>query len=355
MTSGLLLISAGAGTLLASALGVSLVRRLAHQSGLLDVPNERSLHQRPVPRGGGVAIVFFLATAIMLSPELRMNHGTDTVAGIVGCLLLIATVSFLDDLRPLSISLRLTVQILAAALVIAAMGSPSLTALSSGNSLISGWLAGLTAAVWIVAVTNAYNFMDGIDGLAGIQAAIAGMGWLLVSLMTDVPLTLVGVVIMAASIGFLLHNWSPASIFMGDVGSASLGFIFAVMTVLAASTEMRYAAVGVLLLWPFFFDTSLTLCRRLRRGEHVFTAHRSHLYQRLVISGRSHAVVAMIYGVLASVGVVCAAMIAARLPGSLIWSIIVVATAATALWQVVQNAERVAKSNQRLNREEISR
>jgi UDP-N-acetylmuramyl pentapeptide phosphotransferase/UDP-N-acetylglucosamine-1-phosphate transferase len=149
--------------------------------------------------------------------------------------------------------------------------------------------------------------MDGIDGLAGSQAIVAGMGWALLGSLSNQPLIGgLGILLAASSLGFLRHNWPPARIFMGDVGSAFLGFSFAALPLLAASAETagtaggRWVVIGALLVWPCVFDTAFTLLRRLRNREPIFKAHRSHLYQRLVISGLSHRRVTSIYALLSS-------------------------------------------------------
>ena len=154
---------------------------------------------------------------------------------------------------------------------------------------------------------NAYNFMDGIDGIAGSQAVVAGAGWFILGVLADVPAVAgLGLVLAASSIGFLIHNWHPASIFMGDVASGFLGYMFAILPLMQGGDNSHGATVlpGVLLVWPFLFDTILTFMRRLRNGEDVFAAHRSHLYQRLVISGLSHQTVTLLYAGLASLGLI---------------------------------------------------
>jgi len=160
--------------------------------------------------------------------------------------------------------------------------------------------------VWIVGLTNVYNFMDGIDGIAAVQGVVAGLVWAVagVWLGSDVVL-LFGLVLTGACFGFLLLNWAPAKIFMGDVGSAFLGFTFAVLPLLLIHELPRlgnvaYAGVvpgfAVLVVWSFVGDGFLTLVRRILHGERVWQAHRSHLYQRLVQTGWSHARVSLLYG-----------------------------------------------------------
>ena len=142
-----------------------------------------------------------------------------------------------------------------------------------------------------------------------------------------------------SSLGFLGHNWPPARIFLGDVGSAFLGYTLAVLPVIAALLEPRLALAGVLLVFPFVFDTSFTLLRRWRRGENIFVAHRSHLYQRLVIAGYSHRAVTLLYAGLALVGVVLALAWVLELPGSDWLALGLPGLFCLGLWQLVVRAE----------------
>ena len=211
-----------------------------------------------------------------------------------------------------------------------------------------GWLGVPLAFFWVVGLTNAYNFMDGIDGLAGSQAVIAGVGWAGLGWLRGEPLvSLLGLLVAGSSLGFLLHNWPPARIFMGDVGSAFLGFTFAALSVLAAQQNPRLAVAGILLLWPFIFDTIGTFLRRLRRRENVFAAHRSHLYQRLVIAGYSHRTVTLLYSGLALVGLVLALVWVLALPGADWLALGLPGLLGFGLWQFVVRAETASLALQR--------
>src|SRR5437868_6483485 len=167
--------------------------------------------------------------------------------------------------------------------------------------------------LWIIGLTNAYNFMDGIDGMAGGVALSAGIAWMwLASNMHNVFALWIALAITASSLGFLAHNWSPAKIFMGDVGSTFLGYSFAVLPLMTHTPPAagRAAALlplaALLLVWPFAFDSGTTFFRRLLRGENVFAAHRSHLYQRLVRAGETHRNVSSLYMGLALSGLLLA-------------------------------------------------
>lgn len=274
------------------------VRWYSRRGMLLDIPNERSSHNRPTPRGGGIAIVIVTVMAMGWS-----FGGNPTVLAYIGASLLIAVVSWVDDVRSLSNRVRFGTHLLGAGIVVAMGGSVELITLPLIGTLSLGWLGIPLTLFWLVGMTNIYNFMDGIDGIAGGQAVVAGVGWFGLGMIANQPIVMwLGLVVAAASVGFSIHNWSPAKIFMGDVGSAFLGFTFGWVGIMATHSNPNFALPMILLLWTFLFDGGFTLLRRWRRGENIFTAHRSHLYQRMVIRGKSHAYVSTLYILLAVVG-----------------------------------------------------
>lgn len=269
--------------------------------GILDRPNERSSHARATPRGGGLAIVAVVVVAAVLAVVLH-PESYRRLSAVIFPALTIAIISWFDDVSSVPNRVRFAFHLIAAAGATSVLGPVSEVSLGSFGMLALGPLAWPLTLLWIVGLTNAFNFMDGIDGIAGITSAAAGIA--LAALAAVVAAPAVGGVAAAlacASLGFLAFNWQPARIFMGDVGSAFCGFVVAVLP-LAFPPELVPAAipVAVLAVWPFVFDTAFTIVRRLRRRENVFQAHRSHLYQRLVIAGWSHRAVAAIYGGLAA-------------------------------------------------------
>lgn len=287
------------------------VRRYAVRLGLLDLPNERSSHERPTPRGGGISIVVgtLAATAVFLALIGVPSSGPLNAAA--GAALLVAGVSLLDDRRSLPAPLRLVAHLLAAVLVVRTIAIPVSGQFPLLGHVSVGSAAGVLAVFWMVGLTNVYNFMDGIDGLAGLQGVVAGVAWAALGWQVESQLGFaLGLACAGSSFIFLLFNWAPASIFMGDTGSAFLGFIFSVLPFLTRMTadpatevgQERVFAAGLLALWPFVFDAALTLLARLRRGENMLTPHRRHLYQRLVRSGLDHAEVSQLYGGLALAG-----------------------------------------------------
>jgi UDP-N-acetylmuramyl pentapeptide phosphotransferase/UDP-N-acetylglucosamine-1-phosphate transferase len=321
---------------LVSGLVVPTIGRWARRRGLLDRPNARSSHSTPTPRLGGVGIVAGIVggfVAVQMTGGGSVPDGARLLAGALA----LAGMSLADDLRPLPPLIRLTGQ-LAVAVWLVGMLEPV--------DGVSRWwpggvISGAVALVWVVGLVNAYNFMDGIDGLAGGQALVAGLGWLVVGLLVGDPLVAAGGLVMAAAVvPFLWLNWQPASIFMGDSGSAVLGLCFALLPLLAGRTHPHMLLVGGLLVWPFIFDTAFTFVRRLRRGENVTRAHRTHLYQRLVATGRSHAHVTIVYVGLAALALPPAMAIAADRAAVGLALTAPIALGAAGLWWGVARRER---------------
>jgi UDP-N-acetylmuramyl pentapeptide phosphotransferase/UDP-N-acetylglucosamine-1-phosphate transferase len=257
---------------------------------------------------------------------------------------LIAAISWIDDLWTLPTIVRLAVHAACAGLAILSFGYWHTTSIPLLNQLSLGWIGLPLTFFWIVGLTNAYNFMDGVDGIAGLQAVVVGFGWALLGWVGAQPhLSAMGLLIAGASLGFLVHNWPPARIFMGDVGSAFLGYTFAVLPLMTAHVphaDARLALVGALLLWAFVFDTGFTFVRRALNRENVFSAHRSHLYQRLIISGRSHRYVTLLYGGMAALAVGLGLAWWRRVPGSGVAIVTIIPLLCVLLWIYVMMCER---------------
>lgn len=273
-------------TIIASGLvawfGTLLVERLAPRLGLVKPPNERSSHTRPTPRGGGVAI----AIAVVASGVVLAMLGNTSLWAPIGLTLLIAMLGFSDDLMDLSPALRFPVQGLVFALLIYSAGP--LPPLQLG---IAGWsLDGLLLAIIIGLVgvwwLNLFNFMDGIDGIAATHAILVLAGALLVWQTTNAdawqfPGFWLALCVIAATGGFLLRNWPPARIFMGDAGSNSLALVIFFI----ALETIRMGAIGyatwLILPAAFVADATVALVWRSLRGERPWRAHRRHAYQQL--------------------------------------------------------------------------
>jgi len=331
--------------------GVHWFRSWAEKRRIMDLPNERSSHTRPTPRGGGLVIA---AVTLVLGAVPVVLYGA---AGSIRMFLayaagaaVIVTISWFDDIRSVNRWLRLSVHILGAALAmwgIAFWGSLTLPFLGPVHL---GWMGALVTLVWIVGLTNAYNFMDGIDGIAAGQAVVAGLFWWIIARQYGLPMSSLGLLAAATSLGFLLHNWPPARIFMGDAGSAFLGYTLAALplTGTAIWTPGVGLTLGVLCVWPFVFDTVFTIARRLLRRENVFEAHRSHLYQRLAIVGWSHRAVTLLYLGLAAVGCVIAALWGFTSTGGDLRLPSLVLIPAALLWALVVTQERKYASRVRM-------
>jgi len=321
-------------------IGVAAMRVWMQHLQILDIPNDRSSHSHPIPRGGGLVILVLSAVGIVTAWFFFPAWSLVTLLAYLAGILSIAIVSWLDDLHSLSNRIRFATHSVAALFLIGAGFFLLEVELPFLGLVTLGWLGILPAFVWVVGLTNVYNFMDGIDGLASSQAVVAGVGWLLLGWWGgDAFSAVLGALLATSSLGFLLHNWPPARIFMGDVGSAFLGYSFAALAVVAAQTAPRMAIAGILLVWPFVFDSTFTLLRRWRKGENVFAAHRSHLYQRLVIAGYSHRFVTLLYSFLAIVGVLLALLWVWAVPGA-DWLVLAVpALLSLGLWGFVVRAE----------------
>lgn len=287
--------------ILSSAIIVAAIRRWA-PARLLDEPNARSSHTRPTPRGGGAAIVLTVAGGAVIMQASAAAASPRVFAAFLASALLVAAVSFLDDLRNLPWRVRLATHSAAAVMLIAGSFPIDRIALGPWGTLrLPAIIAAVLSFLWIAGLTNAYNFMDGIDGIAAGQAIVAAAGWFAIA-RTNPLIEWTSLLILGASIGFLIHNAPPARIFMGDVGAAFIGLTFAAFPLVATSERDKLALAAPLLVLPFLVDTIFTFFRRALRGEHLFSAHRSHLYQRLVISGMAHGKVSMIYSGIAALG-----------------------------------------------------
>lgn len=258
------------------------LRRYALQRSLIDVPNARSSHTVPTPRGGGVAIV--IAVAVLLSALAYTGHvGKALVWALLGAGLSVALIGFADDHGHIAARWRLLGHFMAALWALFWMGG--LPAVSIfGITLELGWLGHVLALLFIVWVLNLYNFMDGIDGIASVEAICACLGALLCYAVAQPPQGFIMQgypewVVLASVVGFACWNFPRARIFMGDAGSGFLGIVVALLALDAAWAAPQLLWSWLILLGVFIVDATFTLFRRLLRGEAIFKAHRSHAYQ----------------------------------------------------------------------------
>lgn len=272
-----------------------LMRRYALANAVLDVPNDRSSHETPTPRGGGVGVVLPVVLVLAAIPSAMLGVG----AGMLGAaaILIVAAIGWLDDHRPLGVRSRLVGHVAAGVLVALFAGSATVQPFPVAMPVV---VAGLWWIFWTVSSINVVNFIDGIDGIIGLQAVVFGLFAVAGAEGQTSPSALMGVTLAGAALGFLVLNWSPASIFMGDVGSGSLGVAFVLLGVLTMA-ETNWTVVHAFLpLMPIFADEVLTMCRRVARGESLSEPHRTHVYQLLVQAGFGHSFVAILYGILAT-------------------------------------------------------
>lgn len=254
------------------------LRRYALRFSLLDIPNHRSSHVIPVPRGAGLAIVLsFLIGLAFLNYSGLLAASLTNMFVISG--LLVALFGFLDDLYTVSARNRIVVHFIAAAFALYWLGGmPAVTVF--GWIFSPGIMINVLAAVYLVWLLNLYNFMDGIDGLAGVEALTVCLGGALLYWFAGNFALMILPLILAASVaGFLYWNMPPARIFMGDVGSGFLGIILGVLSIQAAGFQAPFFWSWLILLGVFIVDATLTLLRRVFFREGVFEAHRNHAYQ----------------------------------------------------------------------------
>jgi len=256
------------------------VRRYALNRMILDYPNQRSLHSVPTPRGGGISITLVvLICAVVLWSTGSLSY--QVVLAVVGGGLLVAVVGWLDDNFNVAILWRASCYLLAAVWVCYWTFEDNGV---TGQFTIISYIFWCLILAWM---TNLYNFMDGSDGLAASQAiCTALMGSILLAEQTGLSILLL--VLSAACTGFLIWNWPPAKVFMGDVGSCVIGFVFGTMALVTWTNGTMSPAIWLILLSVFICDSSLTLVKRLFTGEKWYQAHRKHAYQLLVRTGCSH-------------------------------------------------------------------
>lgn len=273
--------------LLTAWVGVAYLSRETAGIRWMDVPNSRSLHGRPTPRTGGLGIltgmvVGWLAAGAFLGIPAWMPW---VLAGLV----LVAVVSILDDWRGLGPGVRMLVHVLGAFCVGLAGLFPTELDLVVSEVALAGWVSASLGVLFLVWMTNLYNFMDGMDGLAG-GMAVFGFGFMAVlgGVSGADSFTAFSLCVAFAAAGFLRFNFPPASIFMGDAGASTLGFLAAVAMLWADRDGIFPLWAGLLVFSPFIMDATATLVLRAISGERLWEAHRRHFYQRLVRAGWSH-------------------------------------------------------------------
>lgn len=280
--------------LVISAIGTGMVRKFLHNRAVMDMPNQRSNHAVPTPRGGGIAMLAAIAASWLLIPFIIPSISRQPDMPLMPYMLAItiglAIISWFDDLKGLHAGLRFSAQALAVAGGMTLLPNLPLADLLPAYVVIPlvfvGWL-------WFV---NLYNFMDGIDGITGIETLSIAIGLWVMTLSTPLEDAALGYIsaIGAAAVGFLLWNWAPAKIFSGDIGSISLGFLLGFFLIWAAGHNLL--APAALLPAYYVCDASITLFKRILSGQKFWQAHSQHAYQKAVRGGYSHAEVSLRLG-----------------------------------------------------------
>ena len=255
---------------------------------ILDLPNTRSLHTRPTPRTGGIAIV----TAILMASAVAAivySDGASRLGWLGAAALLVAVTSYVDDRVQLSALQRIVVHVIAACLVGYGGFVLDMSLLPGDGWLLASALVFPITALYLVWMVNLYNFMDGMDGFAG-GMTLFGFGTLTILgvLAGHGPFAALSLIIAAAAGGFLLFNFPPARIFMGDTGSSTLGLLAGGFSIWGAQEKIFPFWIALLVFSPFIVDSTVTLLRRMLRRETLWEAHRTHYYQRLVQLGWGH-------------------------------------------------------------------
>lgn len=282
---------------LLSYLLTAALRRYALAHSVIDIPIARSSHSVPTPRGGGVAIVVsFLIALPLLGWTQVVPFQTLVAAGGAGAV--IAIIGFMDDHGHIAARWRLLGHFAVSVWVLYWLGGlPELVFF--GLAVTPGWMGAILATFYLVWMLNLYNFMDGIDGIASVQAICACLGMcLLYALSGHTSLVPLPLILAMAVTGFLCWNFPPARIFMGDAGSGFLGVILGVFSIQAAWASSQLLWAWLIILGVFIVDATFTLIRRLIRGDKVYEAHRSHAYQFASRRYGSHLPVTLVVGAL---------------------------------------------------------
>lgn len=303
-------------------------RRIAMALGFVDVPHRRKVHRNPTPLMGGIAI---FAGAIVATLLVYGGRIPNQIAGPMLAGALLAGIGLLDDRRQVSPAVRLLFQFIAFTILIAFGIHVRLP--------VATWLNYALTLFWLVGIINAINLLDNMDGLSAGVCAVASSFMLLIGAMNDQYLVAsLAAALLGACLGFLRHNFSPATIFMGDAGAYFLGFWLAVLGIqLRFPQNVSFVTwmVPVLILWVPIFDTTLVVVSRLRRGVHPFTGGKDHLSHRLVARGMSQReAVLVLYLVSGIFGMLALFITQATILEGYVVGVVILALSAYALWRL---------------------
>ena len=284
---------------------------LLKKTRTIDIPNERSSHSIPTPKGAGLGII-----ATLLIVYYTFFPLTDF--WFIGSIVILAVLSFINDNKQISIIIRLILQMVLTIIILNLWPPLQQTMLLS--NIIPFWLGNIIIILIVIWLINLFNFMDGIDGISGTQCIIIGVG-VGVSIMfsqEEYKLEQLFAGFMAGScLAFLVWNWSPAKVFLGDAGSIPLGFINAILILLLCKNGLWY--VAIIINNYYFFDASITLLRRIRMKQKPWKAHKEHFYQKAIQNGYSHSEVCKIIAIHGIV-LICLSSLASLKPNLIIIS-----------------------------------
>lgn len=298
-------------TALIALMLVLILARYARSSGMLDLPGTRQSHSEPTPTGAGAGMVAALVMGSVLTNSL-VPLAREWMVVVLPAAVLLSALGWLDDRRGVSAAIRLAVQVLV---------SFALLALLPVGLVSLSWWSWLLYGLALVGVMNVYNFMDGSNGMAGFQGLFAGV--LLAGLywQASAPeLAVPALLLAAACLGFLPVNFPLARVFMGDSGSVPLGFGLAALIGLGINQGALSLPVGLMVLGLFLVDSSLTLLKRVFQGERWYTAHKQHVYQRLIAQGWPHSRVLVLYQAI-NIFLVAPVILLARMYPNLAWTL----------------------------------
>ena len=271
--------------LLGSALTTRFLIHFLNHKKIFDVPNERSSHMQPVPRGGGIAILLWVLPLWLIYALHLPIAEAKPYFTMIGAALLLAVVSWTDDVKGLSAGVRLLAQILAVLIGLYTLGDiPPIY-------FFPAWLVQIMLFLFWVWFVNLFNFMDGIDGISAVEAATIAIGFSLMMFLVghDITMAYPSLIILAAVLGFAVYNWHPAKVFMGDVGSIPLGFLLGWLLI----KLILWGAIEAALIIPLYYllDGKVTLLWRLKQGYKPWHAHRDHAYQKAAARGMKHSLI----------------------------------------------------------------
>jgi UDP-N-acetylmuramyl pentapeptide phosphotransferase/UDP-N-acetylglucosamine-1-phosphate transferase len=314
-------------TFVVSAASVRWLSRTRGSMRVVDMPSDRSLHNRPIPRTGGLGLLLGLSVGLMIAMGMAVAEPTlpsgANWGSVLFAVVLVAVVSFVDDLYDTPPLLRLMVQMLATVVLLSGGFVVTEVRLPGLSWSLGPWVAVVLTGIYVVWMINLFNFMDGMDGFAGGMLIIGFSAFALLGCIADgVIFSLLSLLIVAAACGFLLSNFPPASIFMGDVGASSMGLLVAFFSIWADLAGYFPLWIACLVFSPFIVDASVTLIKRILGGERFWKAHNYHYYQRMVRAGLGHRKTTMWEYLLMTACAIIAILAAGKQSGAQ-WAVIV--------------------------------